>query len=140
MIQTVMNVATAYNTLNAAIFEHVLAPDFVYESQHVFGAMEGKATFITYIQAKYEAIEKSGALVYAEIGFSDSDNDINLSVAELMQIGNASIIIAQGSKENKSALLMLEFNTEGKISRMDMCTISPNWRTAKRTGLYPGSE
>lgn len=125
MIHLITKVATAYNTLDASLFEPIIADDFVYESQHVLEALVGKTNFLEYITGKFNTIQKTGATVFAELGYSGSDN-INC------------IIMAQGNRENKGALLFIEINTAGKIQRMDMCTVAPNWRTAKRTHVYPG--
>ncbi|MFM2337336.1 MAG: hypothetical protein RL115_529 [Bacteroidota bacterium] len=139
MIKKIENLAKAYNTLNADLFEPLLVNDFTYESQMVFGCMEGKADFMEYIKGKFNAIKKSSAWIYAEIGYSTYNNS-NLPIEELMENGNPCLIMAQSDKSNISALLMPEFNCEGKIIRMDMCGITPHWSTAKRTGIYPGLE
>lgn len=125
MIQLLTQVATAYNTLSASLFEPIIADDFVYESQHVFEPMVGKNNFMEYITGKFKTIQKTGATIFAELGCSDSDN-INC------------IILAQGDKEKKVALLFITLNAAGKIQNMEMCTIAPNWRTAKRSNVYPG--
>lgn len=120
----VRKIATAYNTLNPDVFTDLIADDFTYESQHVFEPMNGKETFLEYINGKYNTIKRTGALVYAEIGYYEDA---------------PCIIMAQGDKENKGALLFIELTSEGdKVKRMDMCGIAPNWSSAKRTHEYPG--
>lgn len=122
--QIVRKIATAYNTLNPEIFADFLADDFTYESQHVFEPMNGKETFLEYIKGKYNTIRRTGEKVYAEIGYYEN--------APCM-------IISQGDKEDKVALLFIELTTEGdKVQRMDMCGVAPNWSSAKRTHEYPG--
>jgi hypothetical protein len=123
-LQIYKQVATAYNTLNYKIFESLIIDDFTYESQQVFDVMNGKQNFIEYIQGKFERIKQTNTFVFAEIGYLSPET--------------MCIIISQGTKDNKGALLMLEINDDEKIIRMDMCTISPNWRDAKRTGEFPG--
>jgi hypothetical protein len=120
----VRKIATAYNTLNSEIFIGIIAENFIYESQHVFEPMNGKETFLKYIAGKYKTIQNSTNAVYAELAFHDN---------------TPCIIISQGEKENKGALLFLELTKEGdKIQRMDMCGIAPHWSSAKRTHEYPG--
>jgi len=120
----VRKIATAYNTLNSEIFTDLIADDFVYESQHVFESMNGKDNFLKYIAGKYKTIQNSKSIVYAEIGYHEN---------------TPCIIISQGEKDNKRALLFLELTKEGdKIQRMDMCGIAPHWSSAKRTHEYPG--
>jgi hypothetical protein len=112
--------------------------DFVYESQNVLAAINGKNDFLKYIAEKFALIKETGSLVYAEIGYSNYDNDTSLSLEELYAKGSPSIIMAQNAKENKGALLIFKYNEHGKLLRMDMCTVAPNWTTAKRTNEYPG--
>jgi hypothetical protein len=120
----VRKIATAYNTLNSEILTDLIADDFVYESQHVFEPMNGKDNFLKYIAGKYKTIQNSKSIVYAEIGYHEN---------------TPCIIISQGEKDNKGALLFLELTKEGdKIQRMDMCGIAPHWSSAKRTHEYPG--
>jgi hypothetical protein len=138
MIHLITPLAKAYNTLDASLFNTIIANKFVYESQMVFAPMVGKANFLEYITGKFATIKNSGALVYAEIGYSSYNNDTSVDIEVLKQTGKPSIIMAQNNKEEKVALLMPEFNKAGLIIRMDMCGISPHWSTAKRTYLYPG--
>ena len=138
MQKVITQLATAYNTLNAHLLEPIIASEFEYESQHVFDVMRGKATFIEYITGKFATIKRTGATVYAEIGYSDYNNDISLSISTLQKNGHACLIISQGSKEDKVSLLMPKYNHAGLIQRMDMCGIAPHWSKAKRTHVYPG--
>ena len=120
----VRKVATAYNTLNSEVFKDIIPDDFTYESQHVFEPINGKDKFLEYIGAKYNTIQNSNNAVYAEFAYHEN---------------SPCIIISQGDKENKGALLLLELTTEGdKIQRMDMCGVAPHWSSAKRTHEYPG--
>jgi hypothetical protein len=86
--------------------------------------MNGKESFLAYIIKKYTAFKNTNNLVYAELGFHQN---------------TPCIIMSQGDKENKGALIFIELTKEeDKIQRMDMCGISPHWSSARRTHEYPG--
>ena len=138
MQKVITQLATAYNTYNAKLFESIIANDFEYESQQVFDVMRGKSIFIKYITGKFKTIKRTGATVYAEIGYSDWNNDVSKSITQLQKTGKACLIMAQGEKENKVAILMPKFNNAGLIQQMIMCSIAPHWSNAKRTLVYPG--
>jgi len=127
MINTITQIATAYNTLDTTVFNSLIADDFVYESQNVFEPISGKENFMVYINGKFSSIKESGSFVFAEICYLGRND-------------TPCIIISQGTKEKKGALLIIEINQNNKIRRMDMCTVAPNWSTAKRTNIYPGLE
>ncbi len=58
--------AKMINTLSINALEPLLADDFTYESQMVFGALESKQVFLDYMRPKLQTIQQSNATVYAE--------------------------------------------------------------------------
>lgn len=111
------------NTLSAAHLEPLLAEDFHYESQWVFGAITSKQAYLDYIGPKLDAIRASGSRVWAEM-------------AELRgYAGGPCLVLAQGEQDKLSATLLMKI-LDGKIKRADMCFIPPP-EAATRTGEYP---
>jgi hypothetical protein len=60
--------AKALNTLNPASLEPILAVDFHYSSQMVFQEITSRDAFLDYFRVKLQAMEKSKATVFAEMG------------------------------------------------------------------------
>ncbi len=136
-LNTLRTIATAYNTLDATLFEDLLADNFIYESQSVIAPMTGKKTFMNYIKEKFHAVHQSGNNCYAEIGFIGMQDQMDSKVKLMLDENNPCLIISQGSKINKGALLFIE-KKEGKVIRMDMCTSIPDCSLARGTSEYPG--
>ncbi|MFY9183546.1 MAG: hypothetical protein WBJ45_10600 [Limnohabitans sp.] len=65
--------ATMMNTLDASCLAPLLADDFHYASQWVFVEIESKSEYLEYITPKLEAIRKSGAAAWAEMGWLDRE-------------------------------------------------------------------
>ena len=114
------------NTLDASHLEPFLADDFHYASQWVFDEIESKNAYLEYIIPKLQTIRKSGAKVWAEMGWLDRE------------VPGPCVVMAQGDKENLLALALVEV-VAGKIRRIDLCA-APSPRSARRTGEYPGRE
>jgi hypothetical protein len=116
--------ARMMNTLRVAPLESLLAEDFVYESQEVFSALEGRDAFLDYIRPKLETIRKAGATVFAEMGMVSAYGQYQPCV-----------ILAQYSKENLVGLVLAQV-AAGKVSRLDLCVV-PQPKSAQRSGVYP---
>ncbi len=123
--QTIIQLATAYNTLNESLFDEILTEDFSYESQYVFTPITGKKAFIKYISQKFQAIRDSNALVFAEVA----------SIPMRNKLFNC-LIMSQGRIEDRSGLLIIQFK-DNKINRLDMCFV-PHWSKAIPSGKFPG--
>jgi len=116
--------ATMMNTLDASQLEPLLADDFHYASQWVFAEIESKTAYLEYIVPKLEAIRKSGATAWAEMGTLDRE------------FPGPCVVMAQGEKDNLVALVLVKVE-DGKVKRLDLCG-APSPHSASRTGEYPG--
>ncbi len=116
--------ATMMNTLDASQLEPLLADDFHYASQWVFAEIESKTDYVEYIVPKLDAIRKSGATAWAEMGSLDQE------------FPGPCVVMAQGEKDNLIAVVLAKVE-DGKIKRLDLCGV-PSPHSAMRTGLYPG--
>ena len=118
--------ATIMNTLDASQLEPLLADDFHYASQWVFAEIESKTAYMEYIVPKLDAIRRSGATAWAEMGSLDRE------------FPGPCVVMAQGEKDNLIAVLLAKVE-DGKIKRLDLCG-APSPHSARRTGDYPGRE
>ena len=116
--------ATMVNTLDVSSLEPLLADDFHYASQWVLAEIESKSAYLEYIVPKLEAIRKSGATAWAEMGRLDRE------------FPGPCVVMAQGSKDNLLAVVLAKVEG-GKIKRLDLCG-APSPYSARRTGEYPG--
>jgi len=115
--------AKMMNSLDASDLAPILADDFHYASQWVFDEIESKSAYLEYITPKLEALEKSGVVAWAEMGWLDRGR-------------RPCVVMAQGEKENLIAVVLVEVG-DGKIKRLDLCG-TPSPHSARRTGEYPG--
>lgn len=118
--------ATMMNTLDTSCIESLLADDFHYASQWVFAEIGSKSDYLAYIRPKLDAIRKSGAAAWAEIGWLDRE------------FPGPCVVMAQGDKDNLLAVVLAKVEG-GKIKRLDLCG-APSPHSARRTGDYPGRE
>jgi len=116
--------AQMMNTLDASNLEPMLAEDFHYASQWVLPEITSKADYLAYITSKLEAIRRSGATVWAEMGVLDRE------------LPGPCVVMAQGDKENLAAVVLAKVEGD-KIKRLDLCG-APSPYSARRTGVYPG--
>jgi len=116
--------ATMMNTLDASHLDSLLADDFHYASQWVFAEIESKSAYLEYIVPKLDAIRKSGAAAWAEMGWLDRGYP------------EPCVVMAQGDKDNLIAVVLVKAEY-GKIKRLDLCCV-PSPYSARRTGEYPG--
>jgi|GEM_PF-749986 len=135
--QLVTIYAKAWNTLNPEVIEPYLAEDVAYESQQVLSALVGKEEVFDYLKGKMQTIRKNllQSDVYAEIGYCGNQEGYNVQVWSANQ-GKPCVLMAQGNPDEVLALVLLK-TEEGKIKRVDICTIAPHPSTAIRTGEYP---
>ena len=118
--EIVTEIAKGYNNLNSSTFEVLASDDICYESQWVLNALNGKAEIFSYLKQKFETIKQSNTKLFAELAYFGED---------------PCIILAQDTKENKVATLLIDI-TKKQISQLTICEV-PNWRDAKKTNQYP---
>ena len=118
--------ASMMNTLDVSCLEPLLAEDFHYASQWVFAEIESKTAYLEYIVPKLDAIRKSGAAAWAEMGWLDQE------------FPGPCVVMAQGDKDNLLAVVLAEVE-DGLIKRLDLCGV-PSPRSARRSGEYPGRD
>tara|TARA_R110002051_G_scaffold309063_2_gene381458 strand:- start:239 stop:613 length:375 start_codon:yes stop_codon:yes gene_type:complete len=123
-MKLIKELAKTYNNLNINNIENLFSKDVVYESQNVLEPIQGSENLINYLNQKFETIKKSNNLVYAELAYLDAQKE------------KACIILSQGDKENKGALVLIE-SADNLITRIDICTVAPHWSKAIRTNEYP---
>ncbi len=112
------------NTLDASRLEPLLAEDFHYASQWVLSEITSKAEYLAYITPKLEAIRRSEANVWAEMGALDRE------------LPGPCVVMAQGERDKLAAVVLA--TVEGnKIKRLDLCG-APSPHSARRSGIYPG--
>lgn len=116
--------AKMINTLSINALEPLLADDFTYESQMVFGALESKQVFLDYKRPKLQTIQQSNATVYAEMGIVSAYGKTQ-----------SCVILAQYDIANLVSLVLAK--TDGEfLKRLDLC-IAPPPQMAERSGEYP---
>ena len=130
----VIETARSYNNLDVSYIEAIASENIIYESQDVFSALEGKEEVFKYLKAKFLTVRNSAHPVFAEIGFLD--NEPSAGIYGTSEVNHPCIILAQDTKKNKISLVLIKA-TDGKISRIDICTVFPHWSAAVSTGLYP---
>ena len=86
--------------------------------------IESKSEYLEYITPKLEAIRKSGAEAWAEMGWLDRE------------FPGPCVVMAQGDKDNLLAVVLAKVE-DGKIKRLDLCG-TPSPHSARRTSDYPG--
>ena len=117
--------AKMMNTLNINALEPLIADDFTYESQWVFGALESKQVFLDYMRSKLQTIQQANSTVYyAEMG-----------IVAAYGKTQSCVILAQNDKTNLIALVLAK--TDGEfLKRIDLCIVPPP-QMAERSGEYP---
>ena len=115
--------AAMMNTLDVSRLEPLLADDFQYASQLVLDEIDSKASYLTYIRAKLDAVRASGHKVWAEMGELD------------VMFPGPCVVLSQGTRENIGALVLARIKGE-KLIRLDLC-VTPPATSARRTGEYP---
>lgn len=118
--------ARMMNTLDVSHLEPLLADDFHYASQMVFEEITSRNDYIAYITPKLQAIAKSGATVFAEMGRHEWAGGPG---------SEPCVVMAQWDKDNL-VLTVLAKVGDGKIRRLDMCIV-PAPTEVRRTGEYP---
>ena len=119
-LEIVNEVAKGYNNFDSSIIEALACDNVIYESQWVMSSINTKVETFKYLKHKFEIIKNSETPLFAEIAYYGED---------------PCIILAQDTKENKVATLLIEITNE-HISRLDICEV-PNWIDCKRTNEYP---
>jgi len=129
-VDMIESVAIAFNKRDFKLFEALLSNDFIYYNQRNGIQVSGKVCFLEYIQDVFEVM-KFDAVVFAELGYINNN----------LKGENSScpcIILAEGRKEQKSALLLIE-EENGQIIKMNLFTNEDErWDQVEPTNLYPG--
>lgn len=120
--------AKAYNNLDPAGLESVLAADVTYDSQG--SSIKGKEKVIEDLNVKFQDLKQSGRKLYAELAILNP----KLSVQE--EEFKPCLILSQEVQVNRMALILVTMK-DGLIDRIEIRTDSPNWREARGSGLFP---
>jgi len=115
--------AVMWNTLDPSLIRPVAADGIVHEAQQVLTPLVGRNKMMAYLERKMEAVrdEMDCFQVFAEIG-------------EFQE--RPCIIVAQGDRENLVGVVLFEVKN-GKLSRIDLCSVLPRPEQTIRTGVYP---
>lgn len=136
LLMLTTEVARAYNNLDVSIIAARLADDIVYESQQVLIPLRGKPGVVEYLEQKFETITNTPeAQLFVELAFLENLDDTMIPLAFARE-GQPCLIMAQGRRENRLAVVLVH-QREGKVSRIDICTVAPHWTQARGTGEYP---
>ncbi len=126
----------AYNTLDISHIEHLLDEDIIYESQQVLCPLKGREAVLDYLRKKFVTIRRTpGSELIAELGFMGNQDRAYIKAAFARE-GQPCLILSQGEKEKKLAVVLVE-GLKGKISRVELCTVAPHWSQVQGTGEYP---
>ena len=136
MISLYREVGRAYNLLDVTILENILSEDICYSSQDVLTSLNGKPEVLNYLTEKFDTIKNSDSPVFAELGYMKTQEGWSVQLADVEK-GDPCLILSQGSKENKGAVILLGVDSLNKITSIDICTVVPHWSLAIRTGEYP---
>ena len=119
--------AIAWNQLDFSALEPHLDDSVRYSSQQVLDELVGKDAVVEYIAGKMETIKAAApqSQVYAESGKTISNPP-----------RRPCVIMAQGARDNLVGLVLFEVR-DGRIHRIDFCTVLPDPRSAYRSGEYP---
>jgi len=134
-VNLIKKVAKAYNNLDYTEIEEVSSDQIVYENQDVFHPLKGKQQVSRFLERKFSSVKSSGDPLFAEIGIMKDKGD-SMSEHPVTNEGMPCIIVSQGKKENKVALILIEAQ-EDKLTRIDICTVSPHWSMAAGTNEFP---
>ncbi len=120
--------ARAWNRLDPADFLKRLMPEARYASQWVFEELVGKPAIADYLTPKMRtvknhALHNPSAKVFAELGKTTTG-----------LAGRDCVFMAQGRKENVTAVVLFEVEGE-MIKRYDLCI--PELLGVVRSGVYP---
>jgi len=128
--------AKTYNNLDVSYIENLLDEHIIYESQQVLSPLKGRAAVLDYLQKKFITIKGTpGAQLIAELGFMGSQDRAYIKAAFVVE-GQPCLILSQGEKERKLAVALVE-GLQGKIARVELCTVAPHWSQVHGTGEYP---
>lgn len=127
-IELLRYLAKSWNNLDVCFIEDALTDDFIYESQWVIAPLVGKQQFLSYLDAKFNAIKKARnsqiMTISAEIAFHKDISERPCLI--LSQITNDGI---------RQASVLIE-PVGNKMKRIDVCFI-PDPTDAILTGEIP---
>jgi hypothetical protein len=103
-------VAKAYNNLDYFEIEAIAADNIRYTSQNVLRDLKGKESVMDYLKMKFKAIAEGNSPVYAELAFMKSQKEWTIQL-EGLEEGEPCILLSQGAKENKGAIILISIGT-----------------------------
>ena len=124
--------ARAFNTLDSGPLSQILAQDVVYGSQHVFEELQGRPRVLEYLSGKIGALRRAGtnAEVAMEVGGAPGNRRIPGLVVWQRSAADAEL--------TRVAWLDLQYDSDGRITRLWMCGVAPSAASAMATGSFPG--
>ena len=126
--ENLRQLAKCWNNLDVRFIETILADDFIYKSQWVLSPIEGKKSFLSYLNSKFQAIKTAMKLepmtITAELALHPAIH--NRPCIVLSQIS---------SKRIRQVSLLVKLKQE-KIKRIEVCFI-PNSAKANLSGEVP---
>ena len=122
--------AKAWNNLDPSHLEPLLADDVHYAFQNVSAEMTNKAELMDYLAGKMDTIRRSpDARVWGELSetrpYPMAPNP-----------PEPCALMAQGSQDGIDCLVLFKV-ANGRITRIDLCSIAPHPSCGVRTGIYP---
>jgi hypothetical protein len=134
-INLIKGVAKAYNNLDYKEIEVIADENITYSSQSVLSSLNGKDEVINYLKEKFESIKRSNNLVFAELAYMGTQESWTIKISDLND--EPCILLSQGSKEDKGAIILVHTNNLELVVKIEICTVVPHWSTAIGTGVYP---
>jgi hypothetical protein len=108
-------IAKSWNSLDISYIEAVLADDLIYESQWVLVPIEGKESYLSYLNSKFQAIK---AVMNSEPMNITAELTLHPSIQN-----KPGIVITQVTKDGIRQVSLLIKIQKSKIKRIDVCFI-----------------
>lgn len=136
--QAVYRFAEALNTLNAELVVPLLSPDVEFTSQEVLETLRGRDAVADHLRRKMATVRANlpEAEVRAELGRCGGQPGQPVQILAAWP-ERPCVVVQQGPSPDPTGLILLTV-AEGRIRRIDLCTVAPAPGTAYRTGNYPG--
>ncbi len=114
-IENLKLIARTWNNLDVSFIEPILSDNFTYESQWVLIPINGKDSFLSYLNSKFLAIK------------AVMDSELMKVNAELVLfpslLDRPGLVITQTTKDDVKKVSLLIKIHESKINRIDICFI-----------------
>jgi len=108
-------IAKSWNSLDISFIEAALADDLIYESQWVLVPIEGKESYLSYLNSKFQAIK-------AEMNSDPMNIKAELTLHPSIQ-NKPGIVITQVTKSCIRQVSLLITIQKSTIKRIDVCFI-----------------